>query len=72
MNFGPIPAMSAQQLFELCQPVYGDRWIPRLSDDLAVNLRTVQRWASGETTITEKIARQIRNAIETRRARKSQ
>lgn len=64
---GPVPAMSYQQLRELCEPVYGDRWVEKLAPDVGVNLRTVQRWAAGEVVMNARIATQIRNAVELRK-----
>ncbi len=64
---GPVPAMSYQQLRELCEPVYGLRWVEKLAPDVGVNLRTVQRWAAGEVVMNARIATQIRNAVELRK-----
>ena len=39
-----------------CKALWGDDWIAPLSEVLAVNRRTVERWRSGEVTIPAHIA----------------
>ena len=43
--------MTREQFATLCRAIYGDLWVSAVARDLGVNLRTAQRWASGETPI---------------------
>ena len=40
-----------QQLINAGKALYGDDWQEPLADDLAVNIRSLQRWASGARDI---------------------
>lgn len=42
-----------------CEAMWGDEWIAPLSEVLAVNRRTVERWKSGEVEIPKHIAAEL-------------
>lgn len=42
-----------------CEALWGDDWIAPLSEVLAVNRRTVERWKSGDVEIPEHIAAEL-------------
>lgn len=45
--------MTPARLREIGEALYGDRWHEPLSIDLAVSLRSLQRWASGARDIPD-------------------
>lgn len=56
-----LPGMSPETLRRLCARLYGaHRWQTALSRELAVNDRTVRRWASGATPIPQSVALCVR------------
>ena len=57
--------MTHDDLRDACLTLYEGRrdWQRRLSDDLAVNRRTVRRWASGDSPIPAWLDEWIRSRI---------
>lgn len=51
--------MTPEQLKEIGNLLYGERWQAPLARDLGVNVRTVARWATGEIVMRYGVERDI-------------
>lgn len=48
------------------EALYGGRWQSPLARDLAVAVRTVQRWAAGDTPIPPGVRTELRHLLDSR------
>ena len=59
--------MTSALLHEIGEALFGPRWYTSLAAALAVNERTVRRWAIGDGPIPDGIKADLRQLLEQRR-----